>query len=45
VTVSNLQDFSDRDSSCGVVVGPVLEDTYYSRTDVESRGCSGESPP
>jgi hypothetical protein len=35
VTVSSLQDVSDRNSSCGVAVGPVLEDTYRSRRDAD----------
>jgi hypothetical protein len=35
VTVSDLQDFSDADSSWGVAVDPVLEDTYRSRTDAD----------
>jgi hypothetical protein len=43
VTVSNLQDFSDTDSSCGVAVGPVLEDTYRSRTDADEVADAVES--
>jgi hypothetical protein len=43
VTVSNLQDFSDTDSSCGVAVGPVLEDTYRSRRDADEIADAVES--